>query len=413
MFIRFATFLFAITAALSNSAVAQDIAGWAELEGRFFPSSPLYPGQEQNSASTAVQPELYKEWTDGRSFTFVPFYRYDSADDQRTHFDIREAILLLPREKFEIRAGIGKVFWGVTEANHLVDIINQSDLVESIDGEEKLGQPMVNFTLLADQGTFDFFVLPYFRERTFPGRGGRLRFDPFIDTGRRAVYENREKERHVDYAVRYSNTIGNLDIGISDFYGTTREPAYLAEINGAGNLNITPFYEIINQAGLDLQYVREAWLWKLEAIYRSGLADGNYYAVDAGVEYTFSGPGLRGKDLGLIVEYMNDSRDFGADTSAPAANGYISSRFNVFLNNDYLIGMRLAFNDIASSELLAGFIQDFDNGASIFQLEASRRIGDRWRVELDAYIFMDTNKDPLLKFLRQDSFVQLALKFYL
>ncbi|NOZ11569.1 MAG: hypothetical protein GXP09_11075 [Gammaproteobacteria bacterium] len=409
---KFAIYLLAILIAFSRPAMAAGLGGWIELEGRYFPDSPPYEGQRQNSVSVAIQPELYQEWAGGRSFTFVPFYRYDSADNQRTRFDIREAMLLWPKKNYELRVGIGKVFWGVTEASHLVDVINQTDLVESIGGEEKLGQPMANFTLLTDQGTLDFFALPYFRERTFPGRGGRLRFDPFIDTGRGAAYESEDKERHVDYALRYSNTIGSLDIGVSHFYGTTRDPAYLPEFDNNGNLGIIPFYEIINQTGLDLQYVSEAWLWKLETIYRSGQADGNFYAVDAGFEYTFSGPGLRGKDLGLIVEYLYDSRDYDLDINALVASGYVSSRFNTFLNNDYLIGLRLAFNDMASSEILAGFIQDIDNHSSVFQLEASRRIGDRWKVKLDAYVFMDAGKDPLLDFLRKDSFVQLALKYY-
>lgn len=406
------TCLLILMAALSNTAMAVEFGGWVALEGRYFPNDPLYPGQQKNSLSGAIQPEFYQDWANGSSFTFVPFYRYDSADDQRTHFDIREAMLLLPKDNYELRAGIGEVFWGVTEANHLVDIINQTDLVESLDGEEKLGQAMVNLTLLSAQGNLDLFVLPYFRERTFPGRGGRLRFEPFIDTGAGAVYESENEQRHVDYALRYSNTIGNLDIGLSDFYGTTRESAYLAEIDSNGALNFIPFYEIINQVGLDLQYINEAWLWKLEAIYRSGLADGSFYAVDAGFEYTFSGSGLRGMDLGLIAEYLYDSRDFDAVTIVPVTGFYISSRFNTFMNNDYMIGLRLAFNDEASSELLAGFIQDIDNRAAVFQLEASRRVGDNWKAELESYIFVNASQDPLLNFLRKDSFFQLSLKYY-
>jgi len=354
---KIVTCLLIVLATLATTAMAAEFSGWIELEGRYFPDDPLYPGQEKNNVSAAIQPEFYQGWENGNSFTFVPFYRYDSADDQRTHFDIREAMLLLPYDNYEFQIGIGKVFWGVTEANHLVDIINQTDFVESIDGEEKLGQAMVNLTLLSDQGNFDFFVLPYFRERTFPGQGGRLRFDPFIDTGLGAAYESESEERHVDYALRYSNTFGSFDIGLSDFYGTTREPAYIADFNADGTLSLTPFYEIINQVGLDLQYISEAWLWKVEAIYRSGLADGNYYAVDAGFEYTFSGSGLRGMDLGLIVEYLYDSRDFDVDVMVPmpglpVAGLYISSRFNTFLNNDYMVGLRLAFNDEDSSELL-------------------------------------------------------------
>ena len=93
-------------------------------------------------------------------------------DSERTHFDIRELFGLWVFERWELGVGIRKVFWGVTESQHLVDIINQTDLVDSIDGEEKLGQPMVNVSIPHEWGTVDLFILPYFRERTFPGRDG-------------------------------------------------------------------------------------------------------------------------------------------------------------------------------------------------------------------------------------------------
>ncbi|NOZ68837.1 MAG: hypothetical protein GXP46_06260 [Deferribacteres bacterium] len=400
------------TLTLPDPATAVELSGWMQVEGRYFFQGPLYQEQDKNSLSFAVRPDIYREWAGGSSFTFIPFYRYDSADSQRTHFDIREAMFLWPREGYELRAGIGKVFWGVTEGRHLVDIINQTDLVESINEEEKLGQPMTDLTLLTGYGTLDFFVLPYFRKRTFPGRKGRLRFDPFIDTGRGAVYESTRKEHHIDYALRYSNTIGNWDIGFSHFYGTSREPAYLVQADSNENLIITPYYEIINQTGLDLQYVNNAWLWKLEAIYRSGLSDGDFYAVDAGFEYTFSGLDLGSMDIGLIMEYLYDSRDSDMDLNAVVAGSYISSRFNTFLDNDYLVGLRLAFNDAASSEVLTIFTQDLNNHSTVFQIEASRRIGDRLKVELNTYLFVDAGKDPVMGFLRNDSFMQIALMYY-
>ena len=55
----------------------------------------------------------------------------------------------------ELRAGIGRVFWGVTESYHLVDVINQTDLVENVDRKDKLGQPLVNFTLVRDWGALE------------------------------------------------------------------------------------------------------------------------------------------------------------------------------------------------------------------------------------------------------------------
>ena len=62
----------------------------------------------------------------------------------------------------EVKAGAVKVFWGVTESQHLVDVINQADLVENIDSEDKLGQPMINLSWGKDWGTLELFVLPYY-----------------------------------------------------------------------------------------------------------------------------------------------------------------------------------------------------------------------------------------------------------
>ena len=80
-----------------------------------------------------------------------------------------------------------RVFWGVTESQHLVDIINQTDLVEHPNKESKLGQPMAHLTFSAEWGILEFFALTYHRARTYPGRHGRLRSAIPID------------EEHVSY----------------------------------------------------------------------------------------------------------------------------------------------------------------------------------------------------------------------
>jgi hypothetical protein len=192
---------------------ANELSGYIEIEGRFFLDDPLFEGQKRDSGSFAVEPDYYHEWESGSSFTFVPFARFDSADTRRTHYDIRELNYLHLAESWELRVGFAKVFWGTTEFLHLVDIINQTDLVENIDGEEKLGQPMVHLSVPRDWGTVDMFVMPWFRERTFPGSGGRLRSGLLVDTGN-PEYESGAKENHVDFALRYSHTIGDWDLGI-------------------------------------------------------------------------------------------------------------------------------------------------------------------------------------------------------
>ncbi len=194
--------------------------GYVESEIRGFAKKALDGRQSgRASASLSLEFELFKEWENrDLSFTATPYLRLDASDPGRSHFDLREFYFQKISDAWELRAGVGKVFWGVTESRHLVDIINQTDLVENIDGEEKLGQPMVNLTIPSQWGTFDFYLLPYFRERTFPGPKGRLRSQPAVDAAR-PIYESSSEQWHTDFALRYANYFGNFDIGLSYFRG--------------------------------------------------------------------------------------------------------------------------------------------------------------------------------------------------
>ncbi len=385
-----------------RTASGHELSGYVEGEVRLFPHDPLYFGQTDQSASLAFKPEYYHEYENGSSFIFVPFLRLDSADSRRTHFDVRELNFLWLHEDFELRVGVGKVFWGVTEVQHLVDIINQTDQVESFDGEQKLGQPMVNLSIARDWGTLDLFVLPFFRERTFPGQKGRLRFSLVIDTDQ-PVYESAAEEWHTDWSARYSHTLGDWDFGIHYFIGTSRDPAFTLGTGSLGEPVILPVYQQIQQTGLDVSYVVGNWLWKLEALYRtgqgdlSGLTPNDYVAATGGFEYTFTGI-LGGRmDLGVVAEYLYDDRQEFALTA---------------FENDVAGALRLAVNDAASSEVLVGLIQDVNTSARFIFLEASRRLGDQWTLEIELRIFLDQPPTDFLFDLRDDDLLQLVLQYH-
>ncbi len=379
----------------SPVAVSHELSGYILVEGSLFFKDPLFPEQKKNNTSVAIQPEYYHERESGSSFTATMFARIDSADSERTHFDIRELNYLWLNDLWELRIGIGKVFWGVTEFVHLVDIINQTDLIEGIDGEEKLGQPIINLSIPRNWGVVDFFVLPYFRERTFPGREGRLRSNPVVDTDN-AVYESADEEHHVDFAVRYSHSIGNWDFGIYNFNGTGREPTLLLGLDENSQTILIPYYEQINQTGLDLQIVVGEWLWKLEALYRTGQGDA-FFAALGGFEYTFIGIAETHMDLGVLNEWAYDER--GDKAATP-------------FENDVMFGLRLAVNDAASSELLAWFSQDLKSSSHTVGLETSRRFSDNWRLSIEARALIDPPEDDLLYSMRDDDFVRLEMAYY-
>jgi len=367
-----------------------------EIEGeyRYFYNDAQFNGQKNHFPALAFTPKYTVEWNKGReSINFTGFVRFD-VDNKRTHWDVRELYYQKAKGKWELNIGLKKVYWGVTESNHLVDIINQTDQVESFDGEEKLGQPMVQFTWSSESfGSLDFFYLPYHRKRQFSGVKGRLRFPVLLE--RNALsYESKAEEWRQDVAVRWSHYIGAFDIGISHFYGNGREPLFA--FNQQGDINA--FYPIINQTGLDLQITHNAFLWKLESIYRTAKAQ-DFFAIVAGLEYTFSNIDSNGLDIGFITEYLYDERDELALTS---------------LQNDLFIGTRIAFNDTKDTSILIGGIMDLEKSSKIFSMEASRRIGNSWKAEIEARIFSSiSNQERFLSSFKDDSFVKFSVsKFF-
>jgi len=377
---------------------------WAALSGsvsyeyRHFPNQARYSGQHEDNSSIALQPEIHYQWDNGRQlFSFVPYIREDEHDDARSQTDIRELSWLKASEIWELRVGIRKVFWGVTESQHLVDIINQSDLAANTDGEDKLGQPMINFALIGGYGTLDLFVLPYFRERTFPGEKGRFHGPVYVDTEQGAIYQSEDKEKHIDYAARWAKSIDVWDIGLSQFYGTSRAPRFTIGLNAKGQAVLIPNYDLIHQTGLDMQATIESWLLKLEYIHRSSDLE-SYAAATAGLEYTFYGVFASTTDLGLVLEYLYDDRGQAASTP---------------FENDILLGLRFAFNDEQSTDALFGVIKDAEKDTTIYSIEASRRIGNAWKLSLEARYYEEVDtKDQTLYSIRDDDYIQMELSYY-
>jgi len=378
-----------------------DLSGNISLQSRGFAQDALWPEQNTSDAEISVSGEWEIRWRseegDQRA-SFIPFARWDENDDERTHLDLREAYwayegLSYEDTEFELLVGINKVFWGVTESVHLVDIINQTDLVEDIDQEDKLGQPMVNLAMQKDWGFINLYLLPYFRERTFPGIDGRFRGPRPIDWDD-ADYESGAKDKHVDVALRYSHYFGDVDVGLYYFHGTSREPRLLLADNGR---ELKPFYDQIDQVGLDLQYTKDAWLWKLEAIVRDGY-DESFMASVAGFEYTFYQVRETDADIGILFEYQHDERS----SKEPLTTA----------DNDYFMGARWSLNDSQDTAVLAGVVVDKKTSETFFNIEAERRFGDNVSVELRLRAITNSEQDePLYSFSRDDYF-QLQISRY-
>jgi hypothetical protein len=404
-----------------------DVEGNVEIELRYHPNDAHHKDMEQDFASMAGEFELGLFSPSGRhALIMKPFARYDQHDHERSHVDLREAKYRYVNGLFEATVGVDKEFWGVTEFLHLVDIINQTDNVESIDGEQKLGQPMIKASYASRYGTLTAYALPFFRVRQFvdPVTG---RPNPgFTVDDHTTLFESGgtggSARRVDDYALRYQNNFGAFDVGLSWFDGTARVPQLLAtgEANSTNGLpKLRAYYAELTQTGLDVQATLGPWLLKLEVTqstgnrYESNMGDFPSLAsaqeeteinrATGGFEYTFYNLFASGTDLGLVAEYMYDKRK----EKSPHPFG-----------NDIGIGLRWTANDPQSTAILVGGLIDLDTDSSSISLEAERRLGRSFKAILEARFTdkvgaTDTGQQDLLaKALADEDSVRFRLAYY-
>lgn len=387
---------FACGAGSPKVLAAQSAAIETELETRYFFEEGRAGNSDQSEISVRVRGEFTHSWARNRRvLEFIPYALLSDPDEQRTHFDIREASFRGRFGSVEVVAGVSRVFWGVTEAVHLIDVINQTDLVEDFDREDKLGQPMISVGYRSQLGTVTVFGLPFFRERRFPGPAGRLRpaepiaqEDPTFGPGARD---------RVDLAIRWQRTVGLLDAGLSYFYGTGREPQFQVRPEAAGRSTLVPRYGLIHQAGVDLQYTSGALLLKHEGVYR-GHADraaADFYAQVSGLEFTTYGVLGSASDVGWLLEY-----NYASEVNALTP-----------FDNDLFVGLRWAFNDLDGTELVGGAVFDLDSNGKFVTLEMRRRLSSAMFARLELRQFIST--EGVLEALETESYAGLTIGYTL
>ncbi len=357
------------------------------LEHRQF-DDPGAQGQARSDTSLVWEGHYRTDLNEGSDVVVIaPRARLNNRDSERNLFDFQSLSWTRIGQGWELRSGVRTETWQVTESAHLVDILNQLDTTGDVDGEDKLGQPMLNLVLYRDWGSVEFYALPGFRERRLPGEDGRLRLPLPYDT-EHADYESAAESLRTDAALRVSALFGDWEWALTQFSGTSREPQFNV-VNG----KLRPYYPVIDQSGLELQYAAGDWLWKFEGISRSGFGR-RYTAAAGGFEYTYSGVSPSGHDLGILLEYLFDDR--GRQTP---------------LNNDVFLALRWSLNDLDGTELLAGIISDADSGEYLAVAEFSRRFGSAWRLSADARWFggPDRVADQQLPFLYDEDYVSVEL----
>ena len=158
-----------------------------------------------------------------------------------------------------------------------------------------------------------------------------------------------------------------------------------------------PYYSVTPQAGADLQYTKEAWLWKFEGLVREGQG-ATFGAAVGGFEYTLYQVGETASDLGLLMEFLWDGRGAGAPVTP--------------YDRDVFLGARLAFNDVQNLAILLGTVVDVNDGSMGTRLELERRLGTHFLLEVESQWFGNVDEQNPLVLFKQDSYLTVRFGWH-
>lgn len=370
------------------------------LDNRIFPSeSPYSSNNYPYNFNIFIKPEYQLFWNDeAHSFVMKPDLRYDQHDKTRTEWDLDDFYWSYFTEPISIKVGRSIEYWGVTESQQLVNIINQINLAENLYGDSRLGQGMLKLTVLHGRGEWSFYILPEFRPRLFPDVEGRPSSAiPIVSDSNKITYEAKEKDRHIDFATRLTSFIADHEFAFSIFKGTSREPELIPVVGPNMNPAFVPYYTQLTQFGLEWQSTLDSLLLKMELVQRYK-SDEQYLAGTLGEEYTFFDVIETGLDVGVFLEYLFDRHDHNRE--------YINAQ------NDIFYGLRIAGNDESDSTAIGGVSFDLDDSTSFCRLQFSTRLFGSTRLSADATLILKVAKENVIYQNRKDGFLNLKLETF-
>jgi hypothetical protein len=368
------------------------VSGGLSGEIRAFPERPPRAEQDGQAAQPAFIGEARLEAQGPRKrfmVTFNPYVRYDAVDGQRSVFDLHELKVSAGGQRWHVKAGYDVEFWGVMEIVNPVNVLNQTDVTEGFLTKRKLGQLMVDYTLLGNFGTIDFYALGGFQPMRFPTATARL--SPAVPIHQDdVIYGSGRGRSQLEGAVRYFRNVRNVYFGVSQFYGYARDPEMLVAFDSQGLPFVAARYDLEHQTGVEVQVTFGNVILKSEDVFRADAHGRRSHALSAGSEYDLGSVLQSGRTISLFAEYYFDSR---------------SQSLVIPFRNDVFAGTRVSLNDRRSSEVRVWGNYDLSaRRATAIMVDASARLSERLKAVV-TYRGIIARQDALASIARDSHLV--------
>ena len=261
-------------------------------------------------------------------------------------------------------------------------------MAAGISSDNKLGAPSISIETYLGSGELQYWYIPRFRERTFNDVNAHPGFGMFVSP---AQYANVKGSKASDQALRYANSIGDIDYALSIFDGTAREPLFI--VQELEQPTIVPYYERTRSVGLELQYTGESILYKVEGL--TGIqSEKDFDAVVLGAEKTVYTIFETQWDMGVLFEYQYDDRA------------------QALIDRMIVSGVRLTANDEFDTNFLILYTVDDAFSQSLLGLEASRRLRNGMTLDINYLLYQSDQQNLPFHSLVDDSELSLTLGYY-
>ncbi len=328
-------------------------------------------------------------------------FLYSSEYKERRYLLLNELYITKELDDYVVSLGKKIKYWGELEGCNVANIYNQKNyLQDPFDKNAKYGAIGADITRYFDENSLELGVKFYEDDIAYPQ--GLTPYSPFpISYDRRLELSNK---RYTPTYYLNANLVNDeyldneIKVILLHGYDTKRN------IILNSHLSLSQYAYRVNKALLLSHIIYSDTIFKTELSYTDVIdytPMSDYTQLSFGVEKSFYE--IAKTDITLYAEYYRYI--YGDDTKVK--NVDISEIYD----NDFFLAMRINFNDVKSSELKLGVLQDLKKNERIYKAEINSRVFDSFVLHGEYLHIVSNTVDILLSRFDNSSRFILGVKY--
>jgi hypothetical protein len=328
-------------------------------------------------------------------------FLYSSKYKERRYLLLNELYITKEFDDYIVSLGKKIKYWGEMEGYNLADIYNQKNyLQDPFDKNAKYGAIGADITRYFDENSLELGVKFYEDDISYPQ--GLTPYSPFpISYDKRLELSN---QRYTPTVYVSANIVSDTSIDsetkviLLHGYDTKRNIILNA------NFSLSQYAYRVNKALLLSHIIYADTIFKTELSYTDVIdyaPMSDYTQLSFGVEKSFYE--IAKTDITLYTEYYR----YIYKDNTKINNVDISEIYD----NDLFLALRINFNDVRSSELKVGFLEDMTKNERILKAEVSSRVFDSFVLHGEYLYIVSHTADTLLSQFDNSSRFILGMKY--